>query len=136
VASFNFDIPGGLEEMLKNLSDNNLGIKAVSSASPIVEKAMKGELSNHHRAERDPTRGEMVESIKATKPKENRYGTYAFVRPTGTDSKGVRNMEKLAYLEYGTARQVGTPVVGKIRDSVSKEVSETMQRVIMQEAGQ
>lgn len=135
MAIFDFDMPDDLEKTLNMLSDESLGIKAVKKAAPIVENAMKEELSKHHRAEKDPTYGEMVESVKATEPKSNEYGVFSFVRPKGTDTKGVRNMEKLAYLEYGTARQVGTPVVGKISDSVEKEVSETMQKVIEQEAG-
>lgn len=135
MAIFDFDMPDDLEKTLNMLSDESLGIKAVKKAAPIVENAMKEELSKHHRAEKDPTYGEMVESVKATEPKINEYGVFSFVRPTGTDTKGVRNMEKLAYLEYGTARQVGTPVMGKISDSVEKEVSETMQKVIEQEAG-
>jgi hypothetical protein len=53
----------------------------------------------------------MAASIKSTGIKTNKSGKFLVVRPTGKDSKGVRNMEKMAYLEYGTYKQAATPVV-------------------------
>lgn len=127
------DFPSDLEEKLQIIVKSEIGIKAVEAAVPIAESAMKSELEKHHRAKRDPTYGEMAESVKATEPKENEYGAYAYIRPTGTDSKGVRNMEKLAYLEYGTVKQAGTPVMANIKSEIEKEVVNTMQKVIEQE---
>ena len=53
----------------------------------------------------------MSRSIKPTKPKKNRWGHFIVIRPTGKDKKGVRNMEKLVYMEYGTSKQSPTPVI-------------------------
>ena len=55
--------------------------------------------------------GAMAKSIKSTGVKERKGGKYLVVRPTGKDREGVRNMEKLAYLEYGTVKQPASPVI-------------------------
>lgn len=47
--------------------------------------------------------GALAASVSATKPKENQWGHFVAVRPTGQDSKDVRNGEKWGYLEYGVA---------------------------------
>ena len=70
---------------------------------------------------------DMKNSIKPTRVKENQYGRYIVVRPTGKsnryiDSKGVerkrstpvRNMEKFVYSEYGTSKQAATPIQKKV----------------------
>ena len=69
-------------------------------------------------------------------------GFYAVVRPTGTDSKGVRNMEKAVYLEYGTSKQKGSgrkdrqsprPWVDKALNDSEEPVLNKMQEVFNRE---
>ena len=55
------------------------------------------------------------------------------IRPTGTGRKGVRNMEKLAYMEYGTSHQRATPVIGPAIAASEGGVLEAMQEVFNRE---
>lgn len=93
------------------------------AGAPILKRSIIKKASFHRHT------GEMVRSIKETEPKKNRYGWYAVVRPTGKDSKGVRNMEKLAYLEYGAVHhgQPATPVLAPAVNECEGEVVEAMQ---------
>ena len=87
---------------------------ALKQAAPIVEKEMKREISSHHKTERDKTKGQLAASVKTTGPKQVGSEWQVEIAPYGTDSKGVRNGEKLAYLEYGTSKQTATPVVAPV----------------------
>ena len=116
------DFPQDLMDMLGNLADIEVaGKKALGEAEPLVIEAMKKGLEGYKDT------GSMQNSIKATGPKENASGIFDYVRPTGKDKDGVRNMEKLAYLEYGTAKQAAQPVCAGIRKSVEKEVAEKVE---------
>ncbi len=97
--------------MLKKLAP-----KMIDESMPILEKNLKKELAKHRRT------GDMLNSVKKTKAGKNKYGHYAVVRPTGTDSKGVRNMEKLAHAEYGTSKQSPTPILTKAIEDSEKSV--------------
>jgi len=74
------------------------------------------------------TPGELAESIEATDAKMNEYGCFAAVRPTGIDEKGVRNGEKMAYMEYGTSKQYPKPVLRKAIKKSEKACLEAMQK--------
>ena len=99
---------------------------ALKQAAPTVEKEMKREISSHHKTKRDRTRGQLAASVKTTGPKQVGSEWQVEIAPSGTDSKGVRNAEKLAYLEYGTSKQtatpVVTPVVARTEDRVVREI--------------
>lgn len=128
MGAFNMDMPGNFMKLLEELENtDSLCEEGMREAEKIVEEAMKQECEKHHRAERDPTRGEMEASIKPTGPKKNEYGLFDFVRPTGRDSKGVRNMEKFAYLQYGTAKQVATPICEPVISGVEEKVRGKLQ---------
>lgn len=137
MGAYHMEVPDKLTQLLSNLETNidNICKGAVASAEPIVVNALKEECSKHNIAEHDRTRGAMVASIKATGPKKNARGIYDFVRPTGTDAKGVRNMEKLAYLEYGTSKQPARPVCTKVRNRIEKQVAERLESEIRKGAG-
>lgn len=126
---FHVDIPNDLIKLLNTMEAqiDEISVDAVKEAEPIVVNALKEECSKHNISETDKTRGQMTASIKATGPKKNALGVYDFVRPTGKDSKGVRNMEKLAYLEYGTSKQKATPVCQKVKNQIGKKVADTME---------
>lgn len=70
--------------------------------------------------------GALEKSIKATKAKANAYGHFVAARPTGEDARGTRNGEKMAYLEYGTSKQVAHPTMAKTVAETEKEVTEKM----------
>lgn len=129
MGTFRMDIPNELTKLLSTMETqmDEISVDAVKEAELIVVDALKAECSKHNVCKEDKTRGQMVASIKATGPKKNALGVYDFVRPTGKDSKGVRNMEKLAHLEYGTSKQPATPVCQKVKDQISKKVADTME---------
>ena len=78
----------------------------------------------------------MYKSIKKTKAgKASKGGYFASVRPTGTDKKGVRNMDKMVYLEYGTSKQDATPVLTKALKDSESAVYDKMQEVFNREVG-
>lgn len=70
--------------------------------------------------------GQLKESIEMKGAKENNLGYYGYVAPQGEDSRGVRNGEKAAYLEYGTWKQASTPVVAPAVASCEQKVVSAM----------
>lgn len=121
MGKFDFSIPDEFIKQLGKLADvDRLAPKMIDEAIPILEERVKGEISSNM-AGSPYSKGDMLKSVKHTKagPTKN-GGYYATVRPTGTDRKGVRNMEKMAYLEYGTSKQSAKPILTKaIKDSES-----------------
>ena len=128
MANFEFDFDDLFAKQLEGLEDfDGLAIKMLEGASPTLVKNLKESCASH----RDT--GEMVNSIKATKPKKGKKGITTTVRPTGKDKKGVRNMEKLVYLQYGTSKQTATPVVDKAVKNSASSVAEIMQEIYNRE---
>lgn len=124
-----YDIAGVSDKMLKE-------------ASPIVVNSMKGELNSHRQT------AELVNSVKPTKPKRNKSGdNFVIVRPTGKSTttiaksgkayarkKTVRNMEKLASLEFGNSHgQKPTPIIEKVIKGTEKAVFDKMNEVYNRE---
>lgn len=120
----------GFEDMEKELSKNadaeRIACEAIDAASPVLEKTLKNEIENV--VTEEYSTGELAKSIKATDAKVNGYGCFAAVKPTGTDSKGVRNGEKMAYMEYGTSKQTPKPVLRKAIGKSEKACLEAMQK--------
>ena len=101
-----FDIYG-IDDFMKEISQidlDRIAPKMLEESVPILEKSVREESAKH----RDT--GAMQESIQATGASVNARGHYICVRPTGRDEKGVRNMEKMVYMEYGTSKQGATPL--------------------------
>ncbi len=97
---------GELEAFLGKLAQpEKIAAKAVDAAAPVVEKKMKAEIAkaaNRKDKNGKPYAiGELAASVGRTKTGENEWGIYSVVLPLGNDRKGLRNAEKLAYLEYG-----------------------------------
>lgn len=95
-------------QLMRDLTSLDVGAmtdEMIEAAEPVMMEKMKNHAKRHKHS------ASMYNSIKSTGVKQNRSGKYLVVRPTGKDSKGVRNMEKMAYLEYGTYKQAATPVV-------------------------
>lgn len=88
----------------------------LNAAAPILEQGLRDRVRRE--ANRGYATGDLAESVKAKKPGKNEYGHYVAVTAEGKDRKGVRNNEKLAYLNYGTTKQQARPVIsGAIRDA-------------------
>lgn len=128
MGKFDFQISPEFIKQLGNLADvDRVAPQMIDEAMPILESNLKKELSKHKRT------GDMLNSVKKTKAGKNKYGYFATVRPTGVDEKGVRNMEKLAHAEYGTSKQVPTPILTKsIKDSETSVLNK-MQEVFERE---
>ena len=75
----------------------------------------------------------MINSIKETKSKKGKNGWFSVVRPTGTDMNGIRNMEKMAHIEYGTSKQSATPILSVAVSKSQKPIAEVMQKIYNEE---
>lgn len=125
-----FELNSGLDDLMSQLSSieiDRIAPVMLEEAAPILEQNLKSRAAQHKRS------GNMASSIKTTKAARNDDGYSICVRPTGKDKKGVRNMEKMVYMEYGTSKQNATPVlVPAIRES-ERDVAERMQEVFSEE---
>jgi len=128
VAQFKSEGVMDLISDISSLKFNQIAPKMLEGAVDILEKEVTKKASQHK------VSGDMARSIKKTRAKAAKDGYSISVRPTGTDSKGVRNMEKMAYLEYGTSKQKATPVltpaVNVSRSSVELKMQEIFEREI------
>lgn len=127
-----FDITG-FDEFLADLSSwdvDRLAPLMLQEAVVPLERNVRAETARHHRT------GDMEGSIKKTGASMGASGNYYIcVRPTGTDRKGVRNMEKMAYAEYGTSKQPATPILTPAVHKSEAEVYKAMQDVFDRETG-
>ena len=124
-----FDIYG-IDDFMKEISQidlDRIAPKMLEESVPILEKSVREESAKH----RDT--GAMQESIQATGASVNARGHYIWVRPTGRDEKGVRNMEKMVYMEYGTSKQGATPVLSPAVRKAEDKVTDKMQEVFNRE---
>lgn len=124
-----FDIHG-IDDFMRKISQidlDRIAPRMLEESVPILEKSVRSEAAKH----RDT--GAMEDSIKATGASVNARGHYICVRPTGRDEKGVRNMEKMVYMEYGTSRQDATPVLSPAVRKAEDQVTDKMQEVFNRE---
>lgn len=142
MASFKYNPPTEFLKQLGKLSKiDEIAPKMVEESVPIVQRNLIRELAYHVGT------GELQESIKNTPVKKWKSGgVYAVARPTGTsdtyvDEKGVtrnrsepiRNMEKLAYLEYGRSGQAARPIMSTVIGDSEGSVKNKMQEVFRRE---
>lgn len=127
-----FDI-NGMNDLMRDLENlgrfDEIATKMIEESMPILEQEVRKEVSKYKDT------GAMAASIKATGATAHNDGYYAAVRPTGKDAKGVRNMEKLAYLEYGTSREAARPVLTKAVNTAEPKVLKKQQEVFDREVG-
>lgn len=138
-----FDI-GGLDDLMKDLSyldAERIAPKILEESGEILEKEVKQKARKHWHT------GDMYKSIKSTGAQRNAYGYYLCVRPTGKSkglkrSKGkrgketkeaVRNMDKMAWLEYGTSKEPARPVLSAAVRNAEPKVLKKMQEVFDRE---
>lgn len=108
---------------LNSLEFDKLATEMLEAAAPILERNIVKRALSHSRT------GSMAGSISKGKLKKNGADYHISVRPTGTDAKGVRNMEKMVYLEYGTSKQAATPVMSPAIAESEESVYAKMQDI-------
>jgi HK97 gp10 family phage protein len=130
MAKFSYNPPGDFLKQLGKLSQiDEIAPQMIDEALPAMEDKLIKELAWH------VDTGELQSSVKRTKAKKVKGGGfYAVARPTGEDSKGVRNMEKLAYLEYGTSKQRAKPLMTRVVEESESAVQSKMREVFKREA--
>lgn len=132
MADFEFKGIDDFIEELKQLENlEEIAPKMIDEATPIVKKNMKKYI--HEAANRGYATGTLENAVNATKAKVNNYGYFAAVLVRGKDEKGVRNAEKLAYLEYGTGKQTAHPIMEKVVNDSEDDVIKKMQEVFDRE---
>ncbi len=126
----------GIDELVNELEEmgdlSETAPKMLGEAGTILERNLKKNV--RIAASNGNATGELVESIHTMPARQNAYGHYTVVGPTGTDKKGLRNGEKMAYLEYGTSRngkrrQPPRPVMEKTLRESEPSVEDKMQEV-------
>ena len=134
---FDFKIPPDFIKQLGRLADvERVAPMMIDEAMPILENNVKGEIASKVAGSKY-SKGDMLRSVKKTKAGKAKGGGYfATVRPTGKDRKGVRNMEKMAYAEFGTSKQASTPMLTKAIKDSEDEVLKKMQEVFEREVAE
>ena len=137
MGKFEFQMDPEFVRMLERMGDIDvLAPKVLEGAAPILKAHVIAETDKHHEYSKDY---ELVKSIKSSKAFKNKYGWYLSVRPTGTDKSGVRNMEKMAHLEYGyyshknKIRIQPIPILTKAINDAKSEVERRMQQIFEEE---
>lgn len=124
----------GFDELDRTLREldvyDELAPQLIDGSIDILENNLKKEVSKHQKS------GDMYNSIRPKKAQKNKYGWYAVVRPRGTDSNGVRNMDKMAYIEFGTSNQSATPVIAPAVNKSLRDTEERMQQLFNEIVGE
>lgn len=86
-------------------------------------------------ANRGYATGALERSIAPTDPKSNIYGSFVAVRPTGRDSKGMRNGEKWGYLLHGNGkgsepRDFVSEAVGKAEGKIARSAENIIEKYL------
>ncbi|RDU22761.1 HK97-gp10 family putative phage morphogenesis protein [Anaerosacchariphilus polymeriproducens] len=130
MGKFDFQFDPGLIKQMEKLADyDNIAPRLLEGAVPILTTRVKAEASKHRLT------SSMYNSIKANKPKKNKYGWFVSVRPTGVDKNGTRNMEKMMHLEYGTSKITPKPMLSKALNSAEQEVNNKLQELFNEVIG-
>lgn len=99
----------GLDELIRSLNKlaepTKMAIKAVNAAAPVLEDSFKASIESS--ANRGYATGGLAGAVNKTPAKENALGVYSVVKVDGTNERGLRYVEELAYLEYGVKRKNG-----------------------------
>lgn len=130
MGKFDFNFDQELTRQLERLENyDEIAPRILNGAVVILQKRVMSECANHVQT------ADLLNSIKKTTADKNKYGWYVCVRPTGVDGKGVRNMEKLVYAEYGTSKQSPTPILTKATKDSESEVADRMQEIFNEVVG-
>lgn len=146
MAVFDVDFPDDFLSGLLGTDSGEMCMELLNEAAPILEKEMKDVL----KADGHELSGDLIKSIKATKPKRASNGAYIVnVRPTGysavnsyavkrngkkTREYPVSNALKMIWIEYGVngrqpARPFMTRTVNKVRAAALERMQEAYNRM-------
>ena len=124
MARFDFEIPDGFLKQLGRLADvEKYAPQMLKAAAPIVVASTMRALSG---VTSSAATGEMTASVKAGRIVHNKYGWFMRVNPSGKDINGTRNMEKAAYLEYGTSKQNARPWLNNATNGAMTQALDAM----------
>lgn len=127
-----FDITG-IDDLVASLSKlanaGEVAPKMLEAGMEILQPAVVAQASRHIDT------GAMVASIQPTGVTASGDGYEISTRPTGTDHKGVRNMEKACYIEYGVRGKPAEPMITAAVISCEGQVISTMRNVFESEVG-
>lgn len=106
--------------------------EALDNAAPEMAESLKQGI--RQAANKGYATGALADSVVPTKAKKNQYGHFVAVRVVGSDSRGTRNGEKLAYMEYGTSKQERSPVIDsafkRAKPGCTKKIQDTIEGYI------
>ena len=123
VAKFDIDFPDELVRQLEKLENfDEIAEAMLTEAEPILREEITSEASTHHDT------GDMIESI-TSQIKKNNIGWFLTTYPRGKDRDGVRNMDKMMYIEYGTRDKPADPILSRAVRKAEFRVIAKMQEV-------
>ncbi len=125
----------GFESLLAKLDQmgkfDDVAPKMMDAGMEILQESVVAAAEEHHDT------GAMAASVKKTGLSKTGSGAYYMcTRPTGVDKKGIRNMEKMVWLEYGVKGRPATPVMTKAVIRAEPGVIEAMRNVFYREVGE
>jgi len=125
MAQLTFSMPKSLTDKLDKIGNTaGYASKMLKAEQDITYPEVIRRLEQHRES------GELISSIKKTTPKMDKNGVWrAQIRPSGKDYKGVSNNEKMLSLEYGTSKQVATPVFRPAKEATESAAQEGAQRI-------
>ena len=116
---FDFTVSDDFIKTLGRLSQvDKVAPMMINETLPTVSSYIK---SGFESAGHPYSDGDLIRSIKEKPATEAK------------DDRGVRNMAKLAYYEYGTSKQPARPIMDKIRNDVQGPAEENMRKVFERE---
>lgn len=123
MARFDIDFPDDLVLKLEKLENfDEIAEEMLTEAEPILKKAIISEARTHQDT------GDMIESI-TSQIKKNDIGWFLTTYPRGKDRDGVRNMDKMMYIEYGTRDKPADPILSRAVRKAEFRVIAKMQEV-------
>ena len=130
---FDFEVSTEFLKTLGKLSQiDKVAPQMVDEALPLCTDVMKRDFQSAGHPYSDNV---LINSIKEKDATQDKNGAWrGITRPTGKDGK-IRNMEKLAYYEYGTSHQPARPIMDKIKNDAKAPAQEKMEAVFKREMG-
>lgn len=140
MAGLEFDIPMDYMAGLLSSSFDDIAKEALEEAEPMLKQSIQNSI---RAAEKGTGTGELVNSIKGTKPKKTKTDAYIVnVGPSGqsktfytvgtgkkTRKYPVSNALKAIWLNYGNAHQAPRPWLTPAINNVSSAIMQRMQKI-------
>lgn len=128
--SMEVEFPDDLMSEFFDTTFDEIAKEALEAAAPILTQSTTEALSRSVASRGTYSKGVMVPATKATKAKKTKTDAWIVtVRPTGKDSKGVRNSLKAGVLEYGSATEAARPWLTNATKNAEAQATEKMQAV-------